>query len=66
MSLSVAEIRELSSSKVFMGLVIECPECHCMEDDQYGCTTCGCQGGGGEIEVDEVIETLLEQLSEKG
>ena len=26
---------------------IDCPECQCMEDDQYTCTTCWCQGGNG-------------------
>ena len=33
-------------------LEIDCPECECMNDDeQYQCSTCGCEGGGGRINV---------------
>jgi hypothetical protein len=30
---------------------IDCPECYFMDDDQYSCTTCWHQGGGGYIGV---------------
>jgi hypothetical protein len=32
-------------------LEIDCPECKYMEDDQYTCTTCWCEGGNGRINV---------------
>lgn len=33
-------------------LEIDCPECEYMySDEQYTCTTCWCQGGGGRINV---------------
>lgn len=32
-------------------LYIDCPECTGIEDDQYFCTTCGCQGGEGAVNV---------------
>lgn len=32
---------------------IDCPECKWMEDDQYTCTTCWCEGGDGKINVYE-------------
>lgn len=34
-------------------LEINCPECEWMEDDQYTCTTCWCEGGDGKINVYE-------------
>lgn len=30
---------------------IDCPDCQCMEDDQYTCTICWCQGGNGKINI---------------
>jgi hypothetical protein len=36
-------------------LTIDCPECEGMEDDQYTCTTCWCEGGDGKIRVSEYI-----------
>lgn len=32
-------------------LTVNCPECEFMDDDQYTCTTCWCQGGQGKINV---------------
>lgn len=32
-------------------LYIDCPDCKYMDDDQYTCTTCWCQGGNGRINV---------------
>lgn len=32
-------------------LIIKCPECECMNDDQHTCTTCLCQGGNGIIHI---------------
>lgn len=33
-------------------LEIDCPACEGMgDDDQYYCVVCGCQGGGGRINV---------------
>jgi hypothetical protein len=32
---------------------INCPECEWMDDDQYTCTTCWCEGGDGKINVYE-------------
>lgn len=33
-------------------LTIDCPDCPIgIEDDQYTCTTCWCQGGNGTINV---------------
>jgi len=34
-----------------MILTVDCPDCQCVEDDQYTCTTCWCQGGYGTINV---------------
>lgn len=34
---------------------IDCPECECMEDDQYTCTTCWQQGGNGKIYVSKYL-----------
>jgi hypothetical protein len=36
-------------------LTIDCPECEGMEDDQYTCTTCWCEGGDGKIRISEYI-----------
>lgn len=36
-------------------LTIACPDCDWVEDDQYTCTTCWCQGGHGEINVVEYL-----------
>ncbi len=32
-------------------LSIDCPDCQWVEDDQYCCTTCWCQGGYGKINI---------------
>lgn len=32
-------------------LVVDCPECKYMEDDQYTCTTCWHEGGNGKLNV---------------
>lgn len=39
-------------------LDIDCPECDHMEDEQYYCTTCGCEGGHGIINVYDYFEEL--------
>jgi len=62
MSLSVPEIKELVSDGAFREQFIPCPECYNMEDDQYTCTTCWTQGGGGQIMIDDVVNTLLEAV----
>ena len=38
---------------------IDCPECQCVADDQYTCTTCGCQGGNGKINVFQWLKSYL-------
>ena len=40
-------------------LVIDCPDCEYMEDDQYTCTTCWCEGGNGELRVRKYIKITL-------
>lgn len=35
---------------------IDCPECQNMEDDQYTCTTCWCEGGNGRINIFDWIK----------
>jgi hypothetical protein len=30
---------------------IDCPDCKYIEDDQYTCTTCWCEGGDGGIRI---------------
>jgi len=38
-------------------LKIDCPDCENMyDDDQYTCTTCWCEGGGGKINVVEWLK----------
>lgn len=32
-------------------LEINCPDCGGIDDEQYTCTTCWCQGGEGKIKV---------------
>ena len=32
-------------------LYVDCPDCKYMDDDQYTCTTCWCEGGNGRINV---------------
>lgn len=45
-------------------LKIECPECESMySDDQYTCTTCWCEGGGGRINVLEYLKENKNLLS---
>jgi len=41
--------------KEIKNLEIDCPDCKYMEDRQYTCTTCWCEGGNGHINVGEWI-----------
>jgi hypothetical protein len=45
---------------------IDCPECECIDDDQYQCTTCWAEGQISVISLfndkDEKIEILRESL----
>jgi hypothetical protein len=41
---------------VIRDLTIDCPECEYMEDDQYTCTTCWCEGGNGKLRVSDYIK----------
>jgi hypothetical protein len=44
-------LREIKS------LYIDCPECTgFIDDEQYTCTTCWCQGGDGRINVFDYIK----------
>jgi hypothetical protein len=38
------------------GAQVDCPECESMEDDQYTCTTCWCEGGNGRLRVSEYLK----------
>lgn len=37
-------------------LNIDCPDCQWVEDEQYTCTTCWCQGGNGRINIVEFLK----------
>lgn len=52
-------IEELYLDDKFNELYIDCPECECMEDDQYQCGTCDGQGGDGYIPLNHIIHSLL-------
>lgn len=39
----------------------QCPECWCMEDDQYTCTICWTQGGQGVITDKEVSDWDIDE-----
>jgi len=41
---------------VINDLLIDCPECEYMEDDQYTCTTCWCEGGNGKLKVRDYVK----------
>ena len=43
---------------------IDCPECEIIEDDQYTCTTCWGQGGGGQISVGGLFKMQTEKIQE--
>ena len=47
-------IREISEE--IKNLEIDCPDCKYMDDDQYTCTVCWCEGGNGKINVFEWIK----------
>ncbi len=49
------EIRNRVSNAI-RDLRIDCPECENMDDDQYTCTTCWCEGGNGTLSVSEFVE----------
>jgi hypothetical protein len=34
---------------------IDCPDCESMDDDQYTCTTCWCEGGNGRLYVNKFL-----------
>lgn len=39
-----------------------CPECAYIEDDQYQCETCGCQGGNGSINVVKYVKSNYKEF----
>ena len=42
---------------------IDCPECEYMiDDEQYYCSTCGCQGGAGKINVYKYITKNIVEI----
>jgi len=44
---------------------ISCPDCKYMyDDDQYTCTTCWCEGGGGKINVFQWLKEHPKVFSE--
>lgn len=44
---------------------VDCPDCRWMEDDQYTCTTCWCEGGNGKINVMEWILKNIDFIKNK-
>jgi len=40
-------------------LTIDCPECESMDDDQYTCTTCWCEGGSGKLKIAQYIKIMI-------
>lgn len=53
---ALEDIDEETLDKI-KNLEVDCPECESMfSDDQYTCTTCWCEGGGGKINVFEYLK----------
>lgn len=44
--------------EAFSNEYLYCPECHNIEDDQYGCNYCDGQGGNTKISVFKVLSIL--------
>ena len=46
-------------SNALVGISIECPDCEYMEDEQYTCTTCWCEGGNGRLNISKYINITI-------
>jgi len=46
-------------------LTISCPECSCMEDEDYQCNTCNCSGGDNVIYVYKYIFENIKLFKEQ-
>ena len=52
-------IDRLKEEDAFDGVTVDCPDCECIYDEQFTCTTCWNQGGNGKISVEEIIDDLI-------
>jgi len=56
-------IKGLIENGEFAGLRVMCPECSCIEDEQYYCITCeDVVSHNGEIQVEALIKALIIKL----
>jgi hypothetical protein len=44
-------------------IYVACPACIYLEDEQYTCTVCECQGGNGEIQVLGFLEKHFNNIN---
>lgn len=52
-------LEEALADDAFAGMNFACPECANIDDDQYGCTTCGCEPGSV-FRVSDIVKAHIE------
>lgn len=53
-------LMKMIDNSVFSGKHVECPDCQCIDDDQYTCTSCWGQGGNVKISLESLFKAAYE------